>query len=424
MTNFQFEGCASEPPKAPAGVAVEFKVSVPEEILEDLSARLNRARFPNQLEGAEDWSYGTELTYLKSLVEYWKNSYDWRKQEAALNEFSHFKMYIPQTDINVHFIHAKSPRADAKPLLLAHGWPGSFYEFHKIAQRLSNPEDPKAPAFHLILKTGYGFSSAPKTKGFNTRKIGDTFNQLMVYLGYTRYFAQGGDWGAIIVRSLGLNHAKNCAAIHINMCVAMPSLYNPIHVLQLVELATVGPTFFLTKQEAGFIADTQFFQKNETAYQAIQGTKPQTLGYGLNDSPVGLLAWIVEKFRTWSDCKGNVENKFSKDEIITNIMIYWVNGAITSSTRLYYESIGQAAANKYSDSFQAYVTVPTGVAVFPKELFKAPKSWAQASYNVKHWSVFNSGGHFAALEEPDTLLQDMRAFFGPLSKSLSKTSKL
>ena len=374
-----------------------FKIQVPDSVLEDLKQRLSRTRFPDQLEGA-DWTYGTELSYLRELVSYWRDKYDWRVHEAALNRFAHFKTEVRGLD--VHFIHQRSKEPNAFPLVITHGWPGSVFEFHKILGPLTDPVahgGKKEDAFHVVCPSmpGYGWSQAPKKPGFDVTDVAETNKALMAQLGYSRYGAQGGDWGGIVTAHIGRIDPEHAAGIHMNMVVAGPPA------------GAANPMEGVTPEELGWLGEMGNFQKNETGYQQIQGTKPQSLGYGLNDSPAGLAAWIVEKFRTWSDCNGNVESRFTKDELLTNVMIYWVTQSITSSTRLYYETMKSGKFGAVSDK----VMVPTAGAIFPKELYKAPRKWVEAAFNLKHWSVFKSGGHFAALEEPKALVDDVRSFF-------------
>jgi microsomal epoxide hydrolase len=376
-----------------------FEIRVPESVLEDLRERLSRTRLPDQLEGAE-WSYGTELSYLRDLVGYWREKFDWRKQEQQLNRLAQFR--TPINGLSLHFIHARSPEPNALPLLMLHGWPGSVLLFHKVIGPLTDPAahgGKPEDAFHLVCPSlpGYGFSEAPRSPGFDVRAMAETMAKLMERLGYPRYGAQGGDWGAVINSHLGLVDPSHVCGIHLNMVVAgPPSGEDAMKNLSPEELKALG-------------AMVQF-QQEETGYQAIQGTKPQTLGYGLNDSPAGLAAWIVEKFRTWSDCDGEVERRFSRDELLTNIMIYWVTGSIASSTRLYYES---RKAGRFGPT-EERVEVPTGCAIFPKEIIRPARRWAERKYNVTHWTEMPKGGHFPALEEPDLLVQDIRSFFRTL----------
>ena len=377
-----------------------FEIHVPDSVLEDLRERLSRTRFPDQLEGAE-WDYGTELCYLKELCEYWCNKFDWRAQERNLNRFDQFKTDID--GLGVHLIHVRSTESGALPLILTHGWPGSIFLFSKIIEPLSNPvahggraED----AFHVVCPSlpGYGYSDAPRKPGFDVKSVAETFVKLMEKLGYTRYGAQGGDWGSIVTTWLGLLDPEHICGIHLNMVVAGPpeGMENPFEGLT-------------PKEQEGW-ADMLKFQQEETGYQQIQGTKPQTLGYGLNDSPAGLAAWIVEKFRTWSDCEGDIERCYSKDELLTNIMIYWATQSITSSTRLYCESMRSKRFAPASEK----VTVPTGAAIFPREIIRPPRSWAEHMFNITRWTDMPSGGHFPALEEPELLVEDIRAFYRDL----------
>ncbi|PCJ52050.1 MAG: multidrug MFS transporter [Candidatus Hydrogenedentota bacterium] len=376
-----------------------FTIHVPDDVLVDLKERLKRTRFPNQLDGA-GWDYGTELGYLRELVDYWLNDFDWRAQEEALNTFSHFRMEV--NGLGMHFIHERSPHEDALPLIITHGWPGSIFEFHKIISKLTRPEEyggDKTDAFHVVCPSipGYGFSDAPRKPGFDVKEAAVHNVALMEQLGYTRYGAQGGDWGSVISSWTAVLAPEQVCGLHLNMVLAWPPRGED-----------TPPE--LTEEEVRRLGDARKFQKEETGYQRIQGTKPQTLGYGLTDSPAGLAAWIVEKFRTWSDCNGDVESRFTKDELLTSIMIYWINENIASSTRLYYETYKA----KHSGPPKEYVEAPTACAVFPKELSRLPRSWAERSYNITRWTEMPKGGHFAAMEEPDLLVEDIRAFFKTL----------
>jgi pimeloyl-ACP methyl ester carboxylesterase len=375
-----------------------FRIQVSDATLADLRERLSRTRFPDQIEGAA-WDYGTELGYLRELVAYWRDKFDWRAQEAALNRFPQFRT-AQGGGQRVHFLHVRSPHPNAFPLVITHGWPGSIFEFHKIIGPLVDPPahgGDARDAFHVVCPSipGYGFSDPPRTRGWDTRRMAETNAQLMAQLGYARYGAQGGDWGAIISTQNALVDPQHCTAIHLNMVVAFPPQ------------GVADPTAGLSDLEKKAVADLFAFQKDETGYQAIQGSKPQTLGYGLNDSPAGLAAWIVEKFRTWSDCGGDVEKRFTKDELLTNVMIYWASGSIASSTRLYYETMKSGRFGPATTR----VEQPTGCAIFPKELYRAPRAWAERAFNVQQWTVMAAGGHFAALEEPRLLVDDVRSFF-------------
>ena len=390
---------ATETPVDPTAVR-PFTIAVPDTVLEDLQVRLDNARLPDQLDGV-GWDYGAELGYVRDLISYWRDGFDWRAQEARLNEFDQYKTVIDGLDI--HFIHQRSPEADALPIIITHGWPGSIVEFMKIIGPLTDPvahggqaED----AFHVVAASmpGYGFSDKPREPGFGPEQIANTNAKLMARLGYDRYGVQGGDWGSIVSQWHAFNHADVVAGMHINMVVAgpPPDMEDPT--------AGVPPEELERSQ-----ARQAFYTTDENGYAQIQGTKPQTVGYGLNDSPVGQAAWIVEKFRAWCDCGGDPESIFTKDELLTNIMIYWVTETATSSARLYYES-GNAAASRALGRIE----VPTGAAIFPYELFIAPRKWAEASYNLVHWTEMPRGGHFAAMEQPELLVADLRTFFQDL----------
>jgi len=383
------------------GDAIEkFEIRISDEELDDLRQRLARTRWPDQIEGS-GWDYGTDLAYLKELCAYWQEKFDWRAQEAALNRYEHFRTEIGGQP--VHFVHARSPVEDALPLVITHGWPGSVYEFHKIIGPLSDPEAHGASrddAFHVVCPSmpGYGWSGPTREPGWDIRRVAETLAALMARLGYERYGAQGGDWGALATNLVGVLDPGHVVGIHLNMVVAGPPP------------GDANPMEGLSPQELQGLADMGEFQKNETAYQQIQGTRPQTLGTALNDSPAGLASWIVEKFRAWSDCDGDVEKRFTKDELLTNIMIYWVTRTINSSVRLYCESMRSGRFGPAGEK----VPVPTGCAIFPREIIRPPRRWAEAHFNVKQWSVMESGGHFAALEEPDALVADIRSLFRTL----------
>jgi pimeloyl-ACP methyl ester carboxylesterase len=375
---------------------VPFKIAVPDAVLSDLKNRLARTRFPSEIEGS-GWTYGTNLAYLRELVTYWQTKFDWRAQERALNQLPQFKTRID--DIDVHFVHQKSSHANATPLIFIHGWPGSFWEVTKVIGPLTEPTKhggTAQDAFHVVALSlpGYGFSSQPRQPGYNNRRIAGIIAQLMARLGYTRYGAQGGDWGGIIIRQLGQVDPTHLIGLHSNLCIAgAPPAGAPTP-------PETPPSPEEQKRLAG-----RGRTANETGYQAIQGTKPQTLGYGLNDSPAGLAAWIVEKFRSWSDSDGNVEKRFTKDELLTNITIYWVTETGPSSIRLYYE-------NRVDPGLQGRVEVPFACAQFPGEMFSgATRRAIEATYNVQQYTEMPRGGHFAAMEEPGLLVDDVRKFF-------------
>jgi len=375
-----------------------FSVHVPDATLADLRDRLTRVRWPDEPPEAA-WRYGTDLTYMKELVAYWRDRYDWRRHEAVLNSFRQFT--VPLAGIDVHFIHEEGRGPRPMPLILSHGWPGSVWEFHKILPMLTDPAqfggDP-ADAFTVVAPSlpGYGFSFRPGQPRFGLAEIADTFATLMTdVLGYRRFAAQGGDWGAFVTSVLGLKYGDRVAGIHLNLLTA----------------GREGtPSQTPTAEETAFREQARHFQAEEAGYQWIQGTKPQTLAYGLSDSPAGLAAWIVEKFRTWSDCGGDVERRFTKDELLTNVMLYWVTGAIGSSFWPYY-SRRHAGSPIPAD---ARIETPTAYARFPREILCPPRAWAERAYNIRRWTDMPAGGHFAALEEPAALAADIRAFFKDL----------
>lgn len=394
--------CAEPPPGATETIDPDairpFTVDVPGEVLADLNDRLERTRLPDQIPGT-GWAYGTDGAYLAELLEYWRDDFDWRAHERELNAFDHFKTVIDGVDL--HFIHQRSPNPDATPLLLIHGWPGSVFEFTGIIDRLTEPESgggDARDAFHLVIPSlpGFGFSDAPAETGWGPERMADAFATLMDRLGYETYGVQGGDWGGIIGRSLAGNYPGNVMGFHTNFVLGGPS-------------PGIDPDAGVTDEERALRAERVEAFAEGSAYQEIQGTKPQSLGVGLNDSPAGLAAWIVEKFHGWSDNGGHVEDAFTKDQLLANITLYWVTGSITSSARIYYEFRHAPTRRPVS-----YVSVPTAGAVFPKEIYFTPRAWAESRYNIVRWTEMPRGGHFAALEEPDLLVDDVRAFFGEL----------
>jgi len=381
-----------------------YTIQVADAVIEDLKARLALTRIPDQIPNT-GWDYGTDMVYLRELIDYWRNDFDWREQESALNEFDQFVTQIDGVD--VHFIHQRSTHEDAMPLLLTHGWPGSIAEFRKIIGPLTQPElyggDP-ADAFHVVAPSlpGFGFSGKPEERGYNPERMSHTLAALMQRLGYARYGAQGGDWGAIINRIHAYQYAERLIGLHSNFVLANPPADQAV-------LDAVPEAEMAAREQR------QAFMLNEVGYQQIQGTKPQSLGVALNDSPAGLAAWIVEKFHGWSDIDKRLpagyglEEKFTKDEILTNISLYWFTSSITSSARIYYENRNVAMQEPLG-----FVTVPTAGAVFPSEIYLTPRIWAEASYNIVRWTTMPQGGHFAAMEEPELLLEDVRAFFRTL----------
>ena len=378
---------------------VPFQVGVPQSAIDDLRNRLANTRLPDQIPGTS-WEYGTERGYLEELLTYWMNEFDWRAQEARINAFDQFTTEID--DVNMHFIHQRSANPDAIPLMIVHGWPGSISEFLDIIPPLVDPaahggeiED----AFHVIAPSlpGFGFSGIPEARGYNPERIALMLAALMERLGYETYAIAGGDWGAIINRHLANHYPERLIGLHSNMILAAP----PEDEEQRNRA---------TPEELALTGARAAYMQNETGYQAIQGTKPQTLGYGLADSPAGVAAWIVEKFHGWTDMpqgsEGDLDDHFSKDDLLTNISIYWFTGTITSSTRIYYENRNTPAEKPIE-----YIDVPTGAAIFPAEIYMAPRAWAEAAYDLRHWTVMPRGGHFAALEQPELYLNDLREFF-------------
>ena len=369
----------------------KFEIHVDDSVLDDLHTRLTLTRFPDQIVGT-GWEYGVPIDYLRDLVGYWRDTYDWRAEEARLNGFAHFRTRIDGQAI--HFIHARSPHPDALPLLITHGWPGSIVELLDVIPRLTDPPaygGRAADAFDVIAPSlpGYGFSEPPRTPGWDVRRIARAFVELMDRLRYPRYGAQGGDWGAQVTTRVGALDPGHCVAIHLNMPIGTPP-------------DSAGA---LTDEEQADLAAMQGFMRDESAYAGEQGTKPQTVGAALNDSPAGLLAWIVEKFRAWSDCDGDPERCYTREQLITNVMLYWVTETSASSARLYWETrhSGEAA--------QPFVSVPTGVARYPKEVLRWPRSWVERQYNVTRWAVMPRGGHFAAMEQPALFAEDLWEFF-------------
>lgn len=370
-----------------------FEIRIDDAILDDLRRRLAGTRLPDQIEGT-GWEYGIPVDYLRELVDYWRDDYDWRAEESRLNAFPHFTTRLD--DQSIHFIHARSTHPDAFPLLITHGWPGSLVEFLDVIPRLTQPEahggDP-ADAFHVIAPSlpGYGFSEPTRSPGWDVPRIARAWIELMDRLGYGRYGAQGGDWGAQVATRIGAFDPGHCVGIHLNMPIG-------VRPEEAVELSD---------EDKADLAAMARFQSEESGYAMQQGTKPQTLGVALNDSPAGLLAWFVEKFRGWSDCDGHPEKVFSRDQLITNAMLYWLTQTAASSMRLYWES---RHGGMWSEK-PAFVTVPTGVARYPKEVVRFPRSWVERQYNVTHWVDMPRGGHFAAMEQPELFVEDVRSFF-------------
>lgn len=372
-----------------------FQIEVPQAELDDLAARLANTRFPEK-ETPEDWSQGVPLAYAQELVQYWRDAYDWRAREAYFNRHAQFKTNIDGLDI--HFIHVESPHAEARPLLITHGWPGSVVEFHKIIDPLVDPAahgGAAADAFHIICPSlpGYGFSDKPAATGWGVDKIAQVWDELMRRLGYDAYFAQGGDWGSAVTTAIGIQNAGACAGIHVNMPNA-----------RATEAALKNPD----EADKRALAGAKYYQEWGAGYSKQQSTRPQTLGYALVDSPVGQAMWIIEKFYEWTDCDGHPENVLSKEELIDNVMYYWLQGNGASSGRLYWESFNRA----FGDGQDNTVKLPTGCSIFPKEIVPTPRSWAETRYkNIVYWNELDKGGHFAAFEQPELFVAELQACF-------------
>ena len=380
-------------------VVMPFKITIPDEAIDDLKRRLSSTRLPDQL-GGVSWEYGTELGALSDLIAYWREDFDWRTQEAKLNSFDQFMVTVEGT--NIHTIHQRSANAEAIPLLLVHGWPGSIAEFHKLIGPLTDPEShggDSADSYHVIAPSlpGFGFSQAPTEPGMSPERIALLLAGLMQTLGYERYAIAGGDWGAVINSHHANHFPERLIGLHSNMILAGP----PEDKSQRENV---------TASEAELRKTRGDYMRGELAYQQIQATKPQSLGYALNDSPAGLAAWILEKFHGWTDipqgAEGNLDDVFSKDELLTNISIYWFTESITSSMRIYYEN---RAVPQIKPT--GYINVPTGVALFPAEIYITPRAWAEAAYDIRHWAQLEKGGHFAALEQTQTYLDELNTFF-------------
>jgi pimeloyl-ACP methyl ester carboxylesterase len=380
----------------------EFTIHVPAEVLSDLQQRLKNTRWSCQIEGTA-WDAGTDAAYLKDLMEYWQTGYDWRKHEQALNEFANFRSVVD--GIGIHYIHERGKGPHPFPLILTHGYPDSFYRFVKLIPMLADPQSyggRAEDAFDVIVPDlpGFGFSDKPAQHGA-IFKVNDLWARLMSdVLGYPRFGAHGGDWGSTVTEQLARSHPDSVAAIHLTDV--------PFgHLLQ-------------KKPDDASPAEKKFFEHNEKwlpkegSYASIQSTKPHSLAQGLNDSPAGLAAWIVEKFRAWSDCGGDIESRFSKDELLTQLMIYWATESIGTSFLPYYDYANAGALTWMQEGVKKWIgssKVPAAFALFPKDISQPPREWAQRFFNVQRWTEMPRGGHFAALEEPHKLAEDIRAWF-------------
>ena len=368
-----------------------FTLAVPQDQIDDLQCRLAATRWPER-ETVGDWSQGTPLAVLQNLVAYWQQGYDWRRCEAVLNGHGQFLTAIDGLDI--HFLHVRSPEPGAMPLLLTHGWPGSVIEFLRVIGPLSDPVahgGRAQDAFHLVIPSlpGYGFSGKPEAAGWGIERIAQAWAELMRRFGYDRWVAQGGDWGAFVTSCIGWQAPAGCLGIHLNMPIAGPT-----------PAARENPT----EEDRRAMERMQYYREWDSGYSLQQGTRPQTLGYGLVDSPVGLAGWIYEKLQGWSDNPGNAWDVLGRDAVLDNVMLYWLTASGASSARLYWESFGKTKPQE--------IRLPTGVSAFPKEIIPAPRSWAeQRMRNIVYWNELDRGGHFAAWEQPKLFVEELRRCF-------------
>ena len=366
-------------------------ITITDEVISDLKNRLALTRWPEQ-ETVTDWTQGVPLAYQQSLMDYWANDYDHQRLANRLNAYENFVTEVNGLDI--HFLHVRSSHDHARPLLLSHGWPGSIVEFLKVIGPLTEPQAhglDATQAFHLVIPSlpGYGFSGKPTQTGWSVEKMAETFALLMARLGYDRYLAQGGDWGSAITTAIGRQDPEHCIGIHLNMITVPPD----------------PSADDLTEQELSGLAGLAHYQEWDSGYSKQQATRPQTLSYGLADSPSGQAAWILEKYWSWTDCNGDPANILSRDEMLDNIMVYWLNNASASSGRLYWPSFGKGQQ-------PTQVHVPMGGTVFPKEIFRTSQRFAERIYtNIIYWNERPKGGHFAAFEQPETYVEEVRACF-------------
>ena len=376
-----------------------YKIKISNEDLEDLKGRLSSTRWPEK-ETVEDWSQGVPLSYIKEVHDYWINEYDWRSREEYYNSFPQFITDIEGIDI--HFIHIKSKHEEAQPLIMSHGWPGSIVEFHKVINSLVDPVSyggKAEDAFHLVCPTlpGYGFSGKPTQRGTGVERIAELWDLLMNKIGYSEYFAQGGDWGSAITIAIGKQNRGSCKGLHVNMPFAPPTkeaLENP------------------SERDKMAFEGLNYYQEWGSGYSKQQSTRPQTLGYGLADSPIGQASWIIEKFYEWTDCDGHPENILNKEELLDNIMFYWLTKSASSSARLYWESFGSFGGNP-----EEKLEIPIGCSIFPKEISRTPRSWAEQVYsNIVYWNELEKGGHFAAFEQPELFINEIRSCFRIIRK--------
>ena len=368
-----------------------FTVNVPQADLDDLKRRLSHIRWPER-ETVDDWSQGIPLAVVQEFADYWRDQYDWRRCEQRINQYPQFLIELGGVDI--HFLHIRSPHENARPLLMTHGWPGSIIEFMDVIEPLTQPEKhggTTKDAYHLVIPSlpGFGFSGKPAKAGWTVEKMAEHWDELMLALGYDRYFAQGGDWGAILTAHIAAQDLGHCAAVHVNLSMAKP------------DPATLSD---LTEREMRAIAIFKMYETQGNGYAQIQGTKPQTLGFGLADSAVGQLAWILEKFYDWAQSGDSLFSTFSHDSLLDNISLYWLSNSATSSARIYWHSFGEFTFEN--------VTLPYGASIFPNEIFQPSRRWAEQTYkNIFYWNEPEKGGHFAAFEVPELFVKEVRACF-------------
>ena len=372
-----------------------FTIAVPDEDIDDLRRRLAATRWP-EAEAVDDLTQGIPLAYVQEVCQYWRDDYDWRRCEAGLNAHPNFIVEIDGLDI--HFQHVRSPHDDATPLVLTHGWPGSIVEFQKVIGPLTDPTahgGTAGDAFHLVIPSlpGYGWSGKPTAAGWGVERIATAWHELMTTLGYDSFVAQGGDWGSAVTTMIGAQDLGGCKAIHTNMPTVRPT----------ADLLTD-----LTPQEQQAIEAAKFYQDWDSGYSKQQSTRPQTLGYGLVDSPAGQAAWILEKFWRWTDCGDHIENALTRDELLDNVSVYWFTATAASSARLYWESFGKFR--------EGLVTMPTGCSIYPHEIIRSSRRWAESKYtDIRYWNELDRGGHFAAFEQPDLFVSELRAAFAVLT---------
>ena len=386
-------------------VAVEpFEVAVPQQTLDDLAERLARTRWPLDVDNG-DWRYGTERGYLEELVAHWRGGYDWRAHERAMNGLAHFRADLD--GVPVHFVRAPGAGPDPLPLILTHGWPWTFWDFQKVIGPLSDPAahggDP-ADAFEVVVPSlpGFGFSTPLTVTGIDFTRTADLWVRLMGdALGHDRFAAAGGDWGALISAQLGHAHADRLVGVHLSLSLPLDLFHAP----------RPGPEEY-ADDERHLLERTMETRPVRTSHSAVQGTDPQTLAYALHDSPAGLLAWILERRRNWSDCDGDVERRFSKDDLITTAMLYWVTESLVTSARFYWEASHRPWTPVHDRS--PVVEAPTAVAMFPRELSLMPRAFLERYYDLRRVTHMPAGGHFAPMEEPELLVDDIRAFFRTL----------